>query len=1003
MMQLPPRHRIAMPTPDPDDFWKLVATSRIVAADLLASLRREYEAEEAGRPAANAAATTTAIAKWLVKRGSLTKWQARRLLTGDGGPFFVGDYRLLERLESEGPGRLFRARHEPSGRSICLMVLDQDLCRRPEVWAEVVRRTTIAHEAIDPVLSRTWALEPVLGKHCIVCEDVEGPALADELARRGPLPPVEACRLVLPIVRAVAELHRRGAVHGALSLDAVRCEPEPPGSDSPRPANGVPGRIRLLQLPLVGDPHAVIGQPSGDSTERISRLGRRASFVAPELTLPGSVCDRRSDVYALGCILHAALTGVPPCWQGDAQRTLSHVAIVGPEPLGPPRVPVEIATLVSHFVCRDPAARYPDAAEAGDALAACIGLPPVSNNLPPQVAISGTASGPAALVTAGASTATTQAADPAKSSAAATLLARKRSARLRMLGLGVGGGIIALALAFSLPRGSRRQPPRDDDGPRDSQTQEHVAHDPDQKPPQKPEQKPAPGKAPVVEKDTTQGSGGATQAAAVTIVDSPDLPWASPTSGRPPTLAYLPPGSQLILLTRPAELVAEDEGRRFIQALGPRVERGIADLEAACGCGLDGVEELLAGWQAGGPDTGAGEVAGGVMLRFLEPSPLDKDAEARERAWGKTTPEKLAGETLHHASGKGVGGGGFSYWLPKAEGGRVLAIAPAPLLKQMVAEAGGSAADDDALQANLPQDLQQLVTMLDRSRHLTLFGAPQYLLNDGRPVMAGPLAKLVEPLSEFCGEGVHAAALSLHFGPNFYAEFDAVATRSEPAKKLSKGLAERIDTLADTVEDYCASVNPHPYGKKLVLRLHTMIRTLAANARCGAEGKGVVLNAYLPRHAAHNLALATELALEQSPGQGGGPAAPSGAATAAAMAAGLPKGAAAQLQKKISLTFVKDTLEKSIQMVSDEIGVPMEILGTDLQLEGITKNQSFGLEERDQPAESVLRTILAKSNPDGKLVYVIRNRDGVESIEITTRAAAAKRGDTLPAVFAEKK
>ena len=87
-------------------------------------------------------------------------------------------------------------------------------------------------------------------------------------------------------------------------------------------------------------------------------------------------------------------------------------------------------------------------------------------------------------------------------------------------------------------------------------------------------------------------------------------------------------------------------------------------------------------------------------------------------------------------------------------------------------------------------------------------------------------------------------------------------------------------------------------------------------------------------------------------------------------------------------------------MIAEEIGVPIEILGTDLQLDGITKNQSFGLEERDQTADAILRAILAKSNTDGKLVFVVRSKNGVESIEITTRAAVAKRGDTLPPGFA---
>ena len=84
-----------------------------------------------------------------------------------------------------------------------------------------------------------------------------------------------------------------------------------------------------------------------------------------------------------------------------------------------------------------------------------------------------------------------------------------------------------------------------------------------------------------------------------------------------------------------------------------------------------------------------------------------------------------------------------------------------------------------------------------------------------------------------------------------------------------------------------------------------------------------------------------------------------------------------------------------MQMLADEIGIEIEILGSDLQLEGITKNQSFGLDEKQKPAAAILSTILAKANPDGKLVYVIRKTDAGERIEITTRAAVEKRGDTL--------
>jgi len=551
-----------------------------------------------------------------------------------------------------------------------------------------------------------------------------------------------------------------------------------------------------------------------------------------------------------------------------------------------------------------------------------------------------------------------------------------------MIGLGVAGGLVALVVAIALSRNGSAPAPRDPQKQSDDEVQGGVAtHDAlqrkttDEKSDEHPE-----------ESAPHQSSGKkTTTVTALQIVDSADLPWASPTVGQPPSLAYLPPGSQLILLARPAEIAADPEGRQFIKSLGPRVAEGIATLDTLCGCSLEEIAEVQAGWQAAGESaTASGDLVAGWTVRFLEPSPLLDDADARAKAWGETTEKDVDGETVHV-------GPKLAFWLPVAEKGRVLVMAPAAILDAMVAARTTEPEEEgDALAASLPQDLEQLVGMLDRTRHFTLLGSPNYLLTDGRPLMAGPLAGLVEPIGSFFGDGVRAAAMSLHFGDTFYAEVDTIATRAEPAKPLSGRLTQQIEKVADAVEDYCAAINPHPYGRKLVMRLPSMIRVLAANARCGPEGKGVVLNAYLPRHAAHNLVLASELALEQTPGS------ESVAGVSRKPAAAASAGPAGGLQKKISLVFTKDTLEKSIQMLSDEIGIPMEILGDDLQLEGITKNQSFGLDERDKPAEAVLRTILAKSDSAGRLVYIIRKRDGVESIEISTKAAAAKRGDTLP-------
>jgi hypothetical protein len=319
-----------------------------------------------------------------------------------------------------------------------------------------------------------------------------------------------------------------------------------------------------------------------------------------------------------------------------------------------------------------------------------------------------------------------------------------------------------------------------------------------------------------------------------------------------------------------------------------------------------------------------------------------------------------------------------------------------PVVVALIRAAATFAAEESGgVRAVLPGDLETLVAMLDADRHVTLLGSPHYLLNAGRVVLAGPLAKLADPIDALLGGSLQAAALSIHLGDSSYVELDAVASPDEPAKRLAPALLGRVEGLADTVEASCTALDPDPYGRKLVFRLPAMLRVLAAQIRGGPEGRGVVINAYLPPHAPHNITLAAELALAQTPG--------TAAPAAAASPAPGPTGALGRLAKTMTLTFAKDNLERSIQMVSEETGVPMEILGGDLQLEGITKNQSFGLEEKDKTADEILRVILAKSNPDGKLVYIVKERDGEEWVLITTRAAVEKRGDPLPPAFAPQK
>jgi hypothetical protein len=948
-----------MPVPTPDEFWQSLVAVRLLDAETARRLRAECPA--AGVDAVKAAAA------WLVDRGILTPWQARRLAAGDRGPFMLGDYRLLERHDRDGEGPVFTARHEPSGRLVTLVPLSPRRCRDGTAWTAILKRTQAAIAARDPMLASTWSLERQDGSRFIVCETVAGTNLADEVERLGPLPAREAGVLAVQVARAVAALHDLGAVHGALSLDALRREPPPPAGGERH------GRVRLLQFPQADDPHLTPPRAQVATEAAVERLGRRAAFVAPELLEQDAVCDARSDVYAVGAIVHALLVGRPPCWTGTARSTLERAAREGPEPL-PATVPPALARVVGTMLASDPARRPATAAVAADALARVMGFEQRA------AAVPSVGSAPNASEV------------PAIGSVTPRLAARRR-ARWRSWPGGIAATLIAAAaVGFVLVRMMSDEKPRLGEmrpapsAPANEGVAEVVALV--ESPPAAAAREPAPSPGP---------------SARQTLVDDPMLPWASPTEGPPPTFAYLPAGSQLVLRVRLADLAATGEGGLFLKSLGPAAEHALAVLLALCGGDAEAIDVVQAGWQAGGLD----EVMGGYAVWFREGHTPPVDDATRRAAWGPTNAETIVGETVHQSAT-------HSFWMPAAEKGRVLVIVPRsatgtagtvpppsgdvdePPIAAVIREAATFAADDSGgVRAVLPGDLETLVSMLDADRHITLLGSPHYLLNTGRVVLAGPLAKLADPIDALFGGSIQAAAVSLHFGDSSYVELDAVASPEEPAKRLAPALLGRVEGLADTVEAYCTTLDPDPYGRKLVFRLPAMLRVLAAQARGGPEGRGVVLNAYLPPHAPHNIALASEIALAQT----SGPVTPA-AATAAPPE---PKGALGRLAKTMTLTFAKDNLERSIQMLSEETGVPMEILGGDLQLEGITKNQSFGLEEKDKTADEILRVILAKSNPDGKLVYIVQERDGEEWVLITTRAAVEKRGDPLPPAFAPKK
>jgi hypothetical protein len=198
-----------------------------------------------------------------------------------------------------------------------------------------------------------------------------------------------------------------------------------------------------------------------------------------------------------------------------------------------------------------------------------------------------------------------------------------------------------------------------------------------------------------------------------------------------------------------------------------------------------------------------------------------------------------------------------------------------------------------------------------------------------------------------------------------------------------------------------------------------MVGQLQQQIRIAVEQDQVIVNSVLPGSAGHNLVLGGELLVSTTPGA----AAP---AVVAVQAPAGPKSIEEALQTRSTYSFDSQSLEFAMRDLAEEVqgnlkGAPFEfaikILGDDLKIDGITRNQSIrDFKQENQPVADILTALVRKANPvttvknpsepDQKLVWVVGpdpDSPGREIILITTRAAAAAKKYKLPAPFVAKK
>ncbi len=275
------------------------------------------------------------------------------------GQILAGKYRVERVLGEGGMGIVIAAHHLHLDKRVALKFL------RPEVAAnrEIVAR--FSNEARSAARIQSEHVAKVLdvgvlddGSPFMVMEYLEGTDLAGLIKQRGSIPGPESIEYVLQACEALAEAHVAGIVHRDL---------KPANLFLTRRADGSPS-VKVLDF---GISKAALSNDAGHALTQTAAVLGSPSYMAPEQLKSARQADPRTDIWALGIILHELMTG-ECAFRADTVPEL-YVSILQSPPVALrqrlPGAPPALEAVLLRCLEKDPARRFASVGELALALA----------------------------------------------------------------------------------------------------------------------------------------------------------------------------------------------------------------------------------------------------------------------------------------------------------------------------------------------------------------------------------------------------------------------------------------------------------------------------------------------------------------------------------------------------------------------------------------------------------------------------------------------------------
>ncbi len=278
------------------------------------------------------------------------------------GTVLGGRYRVVRKIGEGGTSEIFLAEHIHLGRNEAIKVLKPEIATDPTFVSRFRREARAINRVQHPNIIGIFDFGQLPdGRLYLAMEYGDGRAVDELLQEEGQLTVSRSLHVLHQLASAVGHAHTHGVVHRDL-----------------KPANmmlvehrGHRDVLKILDFGMA----KVLASDERDELTRRGQIFGTPEYMAPEQTV-GVGVDPRSDIYAIGCIGYALVTGAPPFSGTRIELLQAHLeeAPTAPSKRNP-SVPAALDAILTQCLAKDPADRLQSGRQVCDALAQVPGFP----------------------------------------------------------------------------------------------------------------------------------------------------------------------------------------------------------------------------------------------------------------------------------------------------------------------------------------------------------------------------------------------------------------------------------------------------------------------------------------------------------------------------------------------------------------------------------------------------------------------------------------------------